>query len=91
MLAHCVWLDHEEIAILAKTGTGVAHCPISNMKLASGTAPLERFFEAGVQVGLGSDGGISNNSLSGFELMKTASLLQKVSQLDATAIQPRRR
>ena len=86
VLAHCVWLDHEEIAILAKTGTGVAHCPISNMKLASGTAPLERFFEAGVQVGLGSDGGISNNSLSGFELMKTASLLQKVSQLDATAI-----
>ena len=86
VLAHCVWLDQEEIAILAKTGTGVAHCPISNMKLASGTAPLERFFEAGVQVGLGSDGGISNNSLSGFELMKTASLLQKVSQLDATAI-----
>ena len=89
VLAHCVWLDDEEIATLADTGTGVAHCPISNMKLASGVAPLPRFLKDGIAVGLGSDGGISNNSLSMFECMKTASLLQKVHHLDATAISAR--
>jgi 5-methylthioadenosine/S-adenosylhomocysteine deaminase len=89
VLAHCVWLDDEEIATLATTGTGVAHCPISNMKLASGIAPLPRYLSEGIAVGLGSDGGISNNSLSMFECMKTASLLQKVHHLDATAISAR--
>jgi len=86
VLAHCVWLDEAEAAVLARTGTGVAHCPTSNMKLAGGTAPLERYGELGITVGLGSDGPISNNSLSMFEAMKLASLLQKVSRLDATAI-----
>lgn len=89
VLAHCVWLDDEEIATLADTGAGVAHCPISNMKLASGVAALPRFLNDGIAVGLGSDGGISNNSLSMFECMKTASLLQKVHHLDATAISAR--
>jgi 5-methylthioadenosine/S-adenosylhomocysteine deaminase len=89
VLAHCVWLDDDEIATLAATGTGVAHCPISNMKLASGIAPLPRYLSEGIAVGLGSDGGISNNSLSMFECMKTASLLQKVHHLDATAISAR--
>jgi 5-methylthioadenosine/S-adenosylhomocysteine deaminase len=86
VLAHCVWLDDAEIAILAATGTGVAHCPTSNMKLASGTAPLAKFKAAGIRVGLGSDGGISNNSLSMWECMKAGSLLQKVTRLDATAV-----
>jgi len=86
VLAHCVWLDDEEIQALVRTGTGVAHCPISNMKLASGVAPLPRFMAEGIPVGLGSDGGISNNSLSMFECMKTASLLQKVHHLDAQCI-----
>lgn len=86
VLAHCVWLDEAEIAILAGTHTGVAHCPISNMKLASGAAPLLKFKEAGIAVGLGSDGGISNNSLSMWECMKVGSLLQKVTRLDATAV-----
>lgn len=86
VLAHCVWLDDAEIAILADTGTGVAHCPISNMKLASGPAPLASFRDAGLNVGLGSDGGISNNSLSLWECMKVGSLLQKVTRLDATAV-----
>ena len=86
VLAHCVWLDDAEIAVLADTGTGVAHCPTSNMKLASGAAPLLDFFAAGITVGLGSDGGISNNSLDMFECMKMSSLLQKVTHLDATAV-----
>lgn len=89
VLAHCVWLDDAEIADLAETGTGVAHCPISNMKLASGTAPLRKFRDAGIPVGLGTDGGISNNSLSMWEMMKTGALLQMVSHLDATAVSAR--
>ena len=89
VLAHCVWLDDAEIQTLARTGTGVAHCPISNMKLASGTAPLPRYLADGIPVGLGSDGGISNNSLSMFECMKTASLLQKTQHLDAKLISAR--
>ncbi len=86
VLAHCVWLDDAEIAVLAETSTGVAHCPISNMKLASGAAPLLKFWKEGVVVGLGTDGGISNNSVSMWECMKTGSLLQKVNHLDATAV-----
>ena len=86
VLAHCVWLDDAEIEVLAETGTGVAHCPVSNMKLAGGTAPLEKFRRRGVTVGLGTDGGISNNSVSMWECMKIGSLLQKVTRLDATAV-----
>ncbi len=89
VLAHCVWLDDAEIAVLAATGTGVAHCPVSNMKLAGGAAPLQRFADAGVVVGLGTDGGISNNSVSMWECMKIGSLLQKVTRLDATAVSAR--
>ena len=88
-LAHCVWLNDNEIELLARTGTGVAHCPVSNMKLASGAAPLPTYLERGIAVGLGSDGGISNNSVSMFEVMKTGSLLQKVHHLDATLISAR--
>jgi 5-methylthioadenosine/S-adenosylhomocysteine deaminase len=86
VLAHCVWLDEEEIAVAAMTGTAIAHCPLSNMKLASGPAPLEKFRAAGITVGLGSDGGISNNTLSMWECMKAASLLRKVTLLDAAAL-----
>ncbi len=89
VLAHCVWTDESEIAVLAQTGTGVAHCPVSNMKLASGAAPLERFWDAGVVVALGTDGGISNNSVSMWESMKVGSLLQKVTHLDATSVSAR--
>lgn len=86
VLAHCVFLDDAEIAVLAETGTGVAHCPVSNMKLAGGTAPLHRYWAEGVTVGLGTDGGISNNSVSMWECMKIGSLLQKVTRRDATAV-----
>jgi 5-methylthioadenosine/S-adenosylhomocysteine deaminase len=88
VIAHCVWLDDAEIDLLARTGTAVAHCPCSNMKLASGVAPLDRLAAAGVTVGLGSDGEKENNNLDLLEEMKFASLLQKVSRLDPTAGSP---
>ena len=86
VLAHCVYVDEAEIAVLAETGTGVAHCPVSNMKLAGGAAPVARFWDAGVVVGLGTDGGISNNTVSMWECMKIGSLLQKVTHLDARIV-----
>jgi 5-methylthioadenosine/S-adenosylhomocysteine deaminase len=88
VIAHCVWLDDREIALLAQTGTAVAHCPCSNMKLASGPARIGALRTAGVTVGLGSDGEKENNNLDLIEEMKFASLLQKVSTLDPTAGDP---
>lgn len=86
VLAHCVWLNAEEIARVADTGTSIAHCPVSNAKLASGVAPVPEMLAAGVTVGLGTDGPVCNNSLSLFEEMKFASLIQKATRLDATAL-----
>jgi 5-methylthioadenosine/S-adenosylhomocysteine deaminase len=88
VVAHCVWLDDAEIELLAVTGTSVAHCPCSNMKLASGPAPIAKLLAAGVTVGLGSDGEKENNNLDLFEEMKFASLLQKVTTLDPTTGDP---
>jgi len=85
--AHCVWLTKSEVTILAKAGVSVAHCPVSNMKLASGgVAPLPEMFEAGIVVGLGTDGAASNNSLDMFETMKICALLQKAHRWDATVL-----
>jgi len=64
LLAHAVWLDDEELSILKETGTAIAHCPTSNAKLAGGIAPVPKWQQAGIPFGLGTDGGISNNSLS---------------------------
>lgn len=86
LLAHCVWLDDDEIALLAARKIGVAHNPISNMKLASGAAPVEALLTAGVAVGLGTDGEKENNNLDVFEEMKVASLLAKFVRLDASAL-----
>jgi 5-methylthioadenosine/S-adenosylhomocysteine deaminase len=86
LLAHCVWLSDREIEILAKHNVGVAHNPVSNMKLASGAARVEDLLAAGVAVGLGTDGEKENNNLDMFEEMKTASLLAKLSRLDASAL-----
>ena len=88
VVAHCVWLDDREIQLLAQTGTSVAHCPCSNMKLASGPARVGAMHAAGVVVGLGSDGEKENNNLDLVEEMKFASLLQKVSTLDPTSGDP---
>jgi 5-methylthioadenosine/S-adenosylhomocysteine deaminase len=76
--AHMVWPSDEEIDILKRTGVGVVHNPQSNMKLASGVAPVAKMMAAGVRVGLGTDGAASNNDLSMWEEMDTAAKLQKV-------------
>ncbi|NNH78268.1 amidohydrolase [Acinetobacter sp. ANC 5380] len=86
LLAHCVWADANEIQILKQHAVGVAHNPISNMKLASGAAPIVEMLRQGVAVGLGTDGEKENNNLDMFEEMKTASLLAKFSNLDAAAL-----
>ncbi|MBS74587.1 amidohydrolase [Variovorax sp. Varisp41] len=86
MLAHCVWPSEEEMDILAARHIGVAHNPVSNMKLASGAAPVEAMLARGIAVGLGTDGEKENNNLDMFEEMKTASLLAKFSKLDAAAL-----
>src|SRR2546428_4031541 len=88
VVAHCVWLDDREIELLAQTGTGVAHCPCSNMKLSSGPARIGDMRAAGIHVGLGSDGEKENNNLDLLEEMKFASLLQKVSTVDPTKGDP---
>lgn len=86
MIAHAVWLDVTEIALLARRGVSVAHNPVSNMKLASGIAPVEAMLQAGLAVGLGTDGEKENNNLDMFEEMKAASLLGKLKSLDAAAL-----
>jgi len=88
VVAHAVWLSDREIEILARTGTAVAHCPASNMKIASGAARVGDLRRAGVKVGIGSDGEKENNNLDLVEEMKIASLLQKVTTLDPVAGDP---
>ena len=83
--AHCVWVTDGDISLLAKKGVDVAHCPLSNLKLASGLAPAAKMSAAGVNVALGTDGVASNNSHNMFEEMKMASLLQKYATGDPAA------
>ncbi len=85
--AHSVWLTKSEVRKLAERGVKVAHCPVSNLKLADGgVAPLPEMMEEGVTVSLGTDGASSNNSLDMFETMKLAALLHKHSRWDATLV-----
>ena len=80
--AHSVWLSDEEIQIIRKNDVKVSHNPCSNMKLASGIAPISKLLENDICVSIGTDGASSNNNLDLIEELKTASLLQKVSTLD---------
>ena len=87
LLAHCVWLDDAEMEILAQRNVGVAHNPISNMKLASGAASVTEMLDRGISVGLGTDGEKENNNLDMFEELKAASLLAKFVAEDASALE----
>jgi 5-methylthioadenosine/S-adenosylhomocysteine deaminase len=77
VLAHCIWLDENEMEILRETGTHVAHCPSSNLKLASGFARVAEMLDRGISVSLGADGAPCNNRLDMLTEMRTAALLQK--------------
>ncbi|SFL28193.1 5-methylthioadenosine/S-adenosylhomocysteine deaminase [Halogranum rubrum] len=85
-VAHGVHVDGAEIDLLATRGTGVVHCPASNMKLASGMAPVQRMLDAGVTVGLGTDGAASNNDLDMFDEMRDAAMLGKLATGNASAV-----
>ena len=84
--AHGVHLNATDIATLAQHGASVVHCPSSNLKLASGLAPIAALLKAGVNVGLGTDGAASNNRLDMFEEMRLAALIGKVQANDASAV-----
>jgi 5-methylthioadenosine/S-adenosylhomocysteine deaminase len=85
--AHCVWVDESDLAILKARGVGIAHCPSSNMKLASGVAPVVRMLALNLPVGLGPDGPAgSNNDFNMFEEMDLAAKLQKVTTLNPEAL-----
>jgi len=86
LAAHAVWVDDNDIQILKRHGVGVSHNPESNMKLASGTAPVTKYLAAGVPLGLGTDGAASNNDLDMFEAMRQAAFLAKLATRDPTAV-----
>jgi 5-methylthioadenosine/S-adenosylhomocysteine deaminase len=83
---HCVWLDDEEIALMGARGAALAYCPASNMFLGDGITRVPEMLRAGVRIGLGTDGGCTNNRLSVFDEMRTCALLQRVRLLDGTAL-----
>lgn len=85
-VAHGVHLDPDDIQLLADRGVGVIHNPSSNMKLASGVAPIPDLFAAGVKVGLGTDSNLSNNNLDMFEEMRLAAFLQKLIRKDPSIL-----
>jgi 5-methylthioadenosine/S-adenosylhomocysteine deaminase len=87
---HAVHLTHDDIDLLGKHGCTVAHCPTSNMKLASGIAPITSLLDRGLRVGLGTDGAASNNRLDLFREMGHAALLAKVASGDASSLDAHR-
>lgn len=88
LAAHCVWFTEEDIELFAQCGAVVLHNPISNLKLASGIAPISRMLQAGCKVALGTDGVASNNNLNLWEELKLMPMLQKGVNLDASAVTP---
>lgn len=86
LAAHCVMLNDEEIGLMAERGASVSHCIESNMKLASGTAPVTAMLAAGVKVGIGTDGAASNNDVDMFAEMDSVAKMQKVITMDSTSM-----
>ncbi len=84
--AHCVWLTDDDIAIMKRAGAAISHNPESNMKLASGVAPIPKCLAAGITVGLGTDGAASNNDLDMFEAMRQTAFLHKLALRDPRAM-----
>ncbi|WDP90017.1 MAG: amidohydrolase [Desulfobacter sp.] len=89
LLVHAVWVDEKDIEIIRERGCGIVHCPESNMKLASGIAPVPGMLDAGITVALGTDGCASNNDLDIFGEMDTAAKLHKVAALDPCVMDAR--
>jgi 5-methylthioadenosine/S-adenosylhomocysteine deaminase len=87
-MVHGVWLDHEDIELVASHDASVVHCPVANAYLASGTAPVPELLAAGIPVALAADGSASNHRQDPFESMKAAVLLQRARTLDATSMTP---
>jgi 5-methylthioadenosine/S-adenosylhomocysteine deaminase len=87
--AHGVWVSDPDIALLKARGVGISHNPESNMKLASGAAPVPAYLRADVHIGLGTDGAASNNDLDMFEAMRVAALLHKHVNVDPRALSAR--
>jgi 5-methylthioadenosine/S-adenosylhomocysteine deaminase len=89
LMVHSIWINDNDMDIIKKTRTKVAHCPESNMKLASGIAPIPKLIKLGVPVGLGTDGCASNNDLDLFSEMDMAAKLHKVALLDPCVMDAR--
>jgi 5-methylthioadenosine/S-adenosylhomocysteine deaminase len=89
ILVHAIWVDDADLEIIFKTGAGISHVPESNMKLASGIAPLPKMLKAGITTGIGTDGCASNNTLDLFTTMDICAKLHKVNTLDPTTVNAR--
>lgn len=89
LAVHCVHLTEEEMELMGRKGVGVAHCPTSNLKLASGVAPVARMLDHGLNIGIGTDGPASNNDQDMFEEMRLAALLAKGITGDPKAVPSR--
>ncbi len=90
LLVHCVWVDAKDIEIIKKRGASIVHCPESNMKLASGIAPVTEFLKASIKTGLGTDGSASNNNLDLFTEMDMAAKLHKAAAFDPCVMQAKK-
>ena len=88
LAAHCVWFTDEDIELFARKGAVILHNPVSNLKLASGVAPIAKMLKAGCKVTLGTDGVASNNNLNLWEEIKLMPMLQKGITLDPTVVSP---
>ncbi len=86
--AHCVWFDDDDIALFAKHGVTIVHNPVSNLKLASGIAPIAKMLSCGCKVAVGTDGVASNNNLNLWEEIKLMGILHKGATLDPTVVSP---